>query len=515
MLFVVALLLCCAAAAMAPSPPAAIQRQVPSPPVTTVTPEQFGARADGHQDDTSAVRAAVASCARHAASCRVLFAAEKTYLCGPFIVASSGVTLDIRGKIVALPRVEGCETKAGCYPRSGAAQSEFPSFLTANGVSDLTLTGGGSVDGRGEPWWPCKHSGCWRPHLLNFSSVTRLAVRDLALVDSPNHFVRVNNCTHVRVERVRMTAPHTSPNTDGINFAGGADQLLSNCTIHNGDDCVSVITYGPGAGSSSFAVPCQSQPQLCRGGNVLVEDLVCDGGHGASIGSVRHGLISNVTFRRVKLLAGPTQTLDSGGGCRVKSYPNGSGSVSHIRYEDIDIAGVAYPLQILAAYCPKSQKPWPCPPGDGAVNVHDISFARIRGFGKTAQVGSFDCGIVPCTGISLSDVQLRASPSGGGAPRFECSNCSGTASNTSPPSCFKSVQSFKSDDEPRAETNHAAKYAHPSLSLALLSPLTRRSMTGTAASRRGGSGKALPIPSPRRPNTRRRSTSPAPATAGT
>jgi polygalacturonase len=136
---------------------------------------------------------------------------------------------------------------------------------------------------------------------------------------------------------------------DGINFSGGADQLLQNCTIANGDDCVSVITYGPGADRSSYS-PCQSDPTLCRGGSVVVEDVICDGGHGASIGSVRHGVVENVTFRRMTLKYGPSQSLDSGGGCRIKTYPNGSGTVASITFEDIAIEGVAYPLQILAQY---------------------------------------------------------------------------------------------------------------------------------------------------------------------
>jgi polygalacturonase len=400
-------------------------------PVHVVTPEQHGARGDGHADDSKPIHAAVASCAGHS-RCKVVLA--KSYLSGPFTLNSSGISLEITGRLAALPRVAGCTSGKGCYPRSGAAQASWPAFINAYDLHDISVTGDGSIDFGGAPWWPCKKTGCWRPHLLNFTRVQSLAVRDIHLVDPANHFIRVTDCSGVRIERVTMTAPHTSPNTDGINFEGGEDQLLRNSTISNGDDCVSVIVSGPAAGSSGFS-PCVAEPGLCRGGNVVVEDTICDGGHGASIGSIRHGIVTNVTFRRMTLKYGVSQTLDSGGGCRIKSYPNGTGSVSGVRYEDIDIQGVAYPLQILAEYCPKSQKPYPCPPGKTAVAVSNVSFARVRGFGKTSNVGDFDCGdVVPCSRIVLEDVLLMGPR--GAAGKFACNHCGGSATNATPPACF-------------------------------------------------------------------------------
>jgi hypothetical protein len=109
--------------------------------------------------------------------------------------------------------------------------------------------------------------------------------------------------------------------------------------------------------------------------------------------------------------------------------------VSGVLYEDVTIEGVAYPLQLLAEYCPPSQKPYPCPPGNTAVDFHDIRFVRVRGYGKTSDAGSFDCsGVVPRSGIELEDVHITG-PSGGNAA-FRCNNCGGTAVNTTPAACF-------------------------------------------------------------------------------
>ena len=39
----------------------------------------------------------------------------------------------------------------------------------------------------------------------------------------------------MRVVGLHAEAPNTSPNTDGINFYGGSDQLFADSFVHNGD----------------------------------------------------------------------------------------------------------------------------------------------------------------------------------------------------------------------------------------------------------------------------------------
>jgi polygalacturonase len=343
------------------------------------TPEAFGARGDGKANDWQPIQRALASCAGHAA-CHIKFA--NSYLSGPLRINSSGVTLDVAGSLAMLPK--------RLYPKSPA----WPFISNEPAISNLHITGGGHISGGAswapDSWWLCARPiplpDCWRPHLIALASVDGLRIDEIALQDPPNHHLEVSDCVGVRLDRLRMDAPHLSPNTDGVNFYGGRDQSLTNSRISNGDDCVSVVPVG-----ENLPV-CVGSPSLpaCRGGNVVVHNVTCIGGHGLSIGGVRHGTVTNVTFRNITATGGPGNTQDkyATGGLRVKARPNSTGSVRDILYDDILLDDVYLPLQLLGHYCP-----WPChnPDAPHSVTYSNITFANIRGSGRKQLQAAFDC----------------------------------------------------------------------------------------------------------------------------
>ena len=123
------------------------------------------------------------------------------------------------------------------------------------------------------------------------------------------------------------------------------------------------------------------------GGNVVVRNVTCDGGHGISIGSIQHGYVSNVTVENVRFSG-------SDNGARIKTYPNHTGLVTGIIYRDIAMREVVNPILIDGAYCPMSQRAYPCPPGDAAVKIENIVFENITGSGAVGRVGRFGCSAV-------------------------------------------------------------------------------------------------------------------------
>ena len=360
------------------------------------TPEAFGAKGDGAADDSAAIMNALASCDSHAlASCRVVFNAS--YLSGPIRVNASNVTLDVRGVLTMLPKAKYLEQVNFITNGEGdpsRCRTDARGYRTC--LENIRITGGGVISGAGTPgapglggwaWWACKYTGCFRPHLFGMDHVRGLRIDGVTLTNPPNHHIETSGCVGVRIDNIKLEAPHASPNTDGVNFYGGFDQLLSNSLISNGDDCVSVVPTG-----DFYSYHCEAFPTSldCSGGHVVVRNVTCLGGHGISIGGVRHGSVRNVTFANMTATGekGSTQGKYSTGGVRIKSYPNSTGTVTDIRYHDILMKGVYLPIQLLGHYCP-----FPCKTADGNTSVKfaNISFTRVVGTGKSSLVGDFEC----------------------------------------------------------------------------------------------------------------------------
>ena len=357
------------------------------------TPEHFGAVGDGKTNDWHPIQQALASCTNTTDHyCRIDF--TQTYMSGPLQLATSNTTLNVTGNLLMLPK------DTYDYPHG------LPFIGNAGTITNVRVTGGGTIGNHILPvkWWACKLTGCFRPHLITFRNVVGVRMDNLHLRNPPNHFVEMDSCTNVRVNNMNMKAPHESPNSDGINFYGGQDQSLTNSLISNGDDCVSVVPIGEGTDACANGDPAQPS---CRGGNVRVRNVTCEGGHGIAIGGIRHGTVSNVTFENMTATGGfgNTQGLYSPGGIRIKSYPGSRGSVYDVHYKDIVLDGVYTPLSVLTRYCP-----WPCTAPDSKVHAcqfHDISFDNVRGTGRSEVVGFFNCSTIkPCYNISLNNVVL-------------------------------------------------------------------------------------------------------------
>ena len=397
----------------------------------TTSPEKFGAVGDGKANDWSAVQAAVSSCSFQDDACKVVFA--KSYLSGPVRVNASGVTLEVTGSLYMLNK------------KDFDISHRFNFISNSVPLRNFRLTGSGIV-GNASPeatllWWTCKLTGCFRPHLVTVSNSINVRIDGgITFENSPNHNIELNNNSLVRVDNIHVKAPHTSPNTDGINFYGGHDQSFTNSFVSNGDDCVSVVPI------NEFAAECSAEPsdiEACRGGNLHVSNVTCIGGHGIAIGGVRHGTVSNVTFKNMTATRGTgvdTQGLYSPGGLRIKSYPNSTGSVYDVLYEDIVIDGVYTPISVLGHYCP-----WPCntPDGNQSTLFRDIVFRNIRGGGRNKKQGEFVCSsIEPCQNITLENVTLFKDSDTKEGGTFTCGHVELHAINSFPDSCSNAGRLF-------------------------------------------------------------------------
>ncbi|CAM8903554.1 unnamed protein product [Rhodiola kirilowii] len=184
----------------------------------------------------------------------------------------------------------------------------------------------------------------------------------------------------VKVFNMQTASPGDSPNTDGIHLQNSQDVEIHDSSFACGDDCISIQT-----GCS----------------NVYIHDISCGPSHGISIGSLGAGntkaCVSNITVRSVLI-------QNSTNGVRIKTWQGGSGAVKNISFSLIKVSRVQVPIKIDQFYCDKNS----CVNKTSAVAVAGINYEFITGTYTVKPVHIACSDSLPCTGISLSSVNLVA-----------------------------------------------------------------------------------------------------------
>lgn len=99
----------------------------------------------------------------------------------------------------------------------------------------------------------------WTLQSIKFMGLTNAVVEDITSVNSKFFHLALLSCSNFRVTNIKISAPETSPNTDGIHLERNTGVSITNADIGTGDDCVSIgqgnsditltdITCGPGHG---------------------------------------------------------------------------------------------------------------------------------------------------------------------------------------------------------------------------------------------------------------------------
>ncbi len=247
----------------------------------------------------------------------------------------------------------------------GVGREKLPALITGSKLTDVAITGSGTIDGSGAMFWiwsdkaarryPPGRAIVPRPVLVALSNIERLHVDGITLTNSPSYHLVPRKSRDVTIENIRIVAPSDAPNTDAINI-GGENIVIRKCEIDTGDDNVALQS-----GSH----------------DVLVEDLTCLHGHGISIGSPTDKGLSHIIVRRC--------TFDgTDNGLRIKSYRGRGGEVHDVSYSDITMINVRRPFDINMRYNGNANTPTDVGPRDpgpdqtkAIPNFHDIHVTNL------------------------------------------------------------------------------------------------------------------------------------------
>ncbi|RPJ41588.1 MAG: glycoside hydrolase family 28 protein, partial [Chloroflexi bacterium] len=205
-----------------------------------VSPFDFGAVGDGQTLNTAALQAAIDGCAARGGGTVYLPAGR--YLTGSLFFRDH-ITLHLDAGAVLLGSQDPADYPIISNRWEGVEQPTYAPLLTGSGLENITITGRGTIDGQGDPWWRAKHMNTLaypRPRLIGFTGCRGVMIEGVTLVNSPAWTVHPVRCENVNLHGITIINPPDSPNTDGINPDSCRLVRISDCYISVGDDCIAI-----------------------------------------------------------------------------------------------------------------------------------------------------------------------------------------------------------------------------------------------------------------------------------
>ena len=149
----------------------------------------------------------------------------------------------------------------------------------------ITITGasGAYLNPDGARWWDGEGSngGKTKPKFFYAHDLTDSTINNLHIQNTPVQAVSINGASGLTI--TDMTIDDSAGdsegghNTDGFDIGSSTNVVINGANVYNQDDCVAINS----------------------GTDITVENSVCSGGHGLSIGSVggrSDNTVSSVTF---------------------------------------------------------------------------------------------------------------------------------------------------------------------------------------------------------------------------
>ena len=211
----------------------------------------------------------------------------------------------------------------GCKPLIHAANAPHSGVM---GLGVIDGRGGATLLAQRATWWDLaqqakredKRQNC--PRILVVDSSDDFTLYGITLRNSPNFHVIVNRTNGFTAWGIRIDAPATARNTDGIDPSSSTNVTIAYSYIRAGDDNIAIKAGKVGPST-----------------HITIAHNHFYSGHGMSIGSETNGGVSAV---RVSDLS-----IDSAdNGIRIKSDRSRGGLVQDISYENVCMHNVKNPI---------------------------------------------------------------------------------------------------------------------------------------------------------------------------
>ena len=357
---------------------------------------KYGAKGDGTTKDTLAVQKAVDDCS--GAGGGTVEVAPGKYLIGP-IELKSNITLNLQPGATLL----GSQDVADYPKKMEMREMWLQPLIGTVGAKNVTIHGGGTIDGNGEPWWTMAHSvkdsGIYkssnqhpRPMLMLLDHSSHITVEGITVQNSAFWQIVPYYSDDLTFRRLRILAPQHSPNTDAIDPFASSHIVIDHVFSSIGDDNIAIksgVIDSPGPDSPSH--------------DITITDCEFEHGHGLSIGSELSGGAYNIHAERVHF-KGTDQ------GIRIKSNRDRGAQIYGMSFKDITMEDVKTPI-LISEYYPKT-----VPEGEVAAApigrltpfFHDFTIENVTATGATNAGYIVGLPESPIKGVTLKNVSISA-----------------------------------------------------------------------------------------------------------
>jgi polygalacturonase len=400
----------------------------------------YGAVADGKTVNTKAIQAAIDKCAATKKG-GIVVVPKGTFLSGA-IFLKQGVNL-----LVEKDGVLKGTTNPDDYPQiqtrwEGTEEMYTASFVNAEGVTGLTISGEGTIDGSGEEWVtnnpfhrpPAAAPGVatatpgaaataaaapivtpptatpvgapaavlpaprpalpagprrGRPRLIGIQNSKDVLISGLNLHNQAVWCLFVLYSQDVEIDGVKITAEHNIPSSDGIDIDSSKHVHITNVFIDDDDDCISIKS---GKDADGLRV------------NRPAEDILIENSHfaygqgGVAMGSETSGGIRNVTVLNCVMDSGNWAPI------RFKSQPSRGGVVENITYKNIVLHGTRQAFEMNEEWRMVGPR---LPDSNPLPVVRNVKIINVTGDVQTVGVIHGLAGS-PIQGVSFEDCKITA-----------------------------------------------------------------------------------------------------------